>query len=214
MVTRIVPTKPKIHLNPQPDHFRLGYGLHPNRFRTQATGSRHRQPEPKRQWQIMLTLIKLAEMPPPGEQPGVFSKVYIDKGKDEDGIDFENLVLVVDLDRADSTGKKFQLERTYNVKLKRGVTAFRNDFYIWSGRKLTDYDLATFEPEKWMTGKPVKLVVRHRKDGKKSVAVIDQFKRTVIEPAKDAEAANPTTSPAPAQEPAATQGGNHSESSN
>ena len=162
----------------------------------------------------MLTLMTIEEIPPPGEQPGVFSKVFIEKGKDEDGIDFENLVVVVDLDAFDSTGKKFQLKKTYNVKLKRGVTAFRNDFHIWSGRKLTDYELSKFEPDKLMTGKPVTLVVRHRKEGKKNVAVIDQFKRTVIEPAKGAEPANPTTSTAAAQEPAATQEGNQSESSN
>jgi len=80
----------------------------------------------------------------------------------------------------DSTGKIFQLKKTYNLNFPRGLTAFRNDYFDWSGHKLTDYELSKFDAEKLMDDKPVKLVVRHRKDGKKSVAVIDRFLRTVI----------------------------------
>jgi len=129
----------------------------------------------------MLTLMKIEEMAPPGEQMGVFTKVSIETKKDEIGVEIKNLNLDIDLDAVDSAGKKFPLRKTYRVDLKRGVTAFRNDFEAWSGRKLTDYELAKFEADKLMAGKPVKLVVRHRKEGKKTVAVVDRFLRTVIE---------------------------------
>jgi hypothetical protein len=129
----------------------------------------------------MLTLMKIEEMPPPGEQTGVFTKVSIQTGKDDVGIEIKKLNLDIELDAVDSAGKKFPLQKTYRVDLKRGVTAFRNDFLAWSGRKLTDYELSKFDAEKLMKGKPVRLVVRHRKEDKKSVAVVDKFLRTVIE---------------------------------
>ena len=124
-------------------------------------------------------LIHIEEIPAPGEHTGVFTKVFIKTGKDENNVDFKHLVSGVELDAKDSTGKKFLLERTYNIGIGRGVTAFRNDYFDWSGRKLTDYELSKFDADTLMNGKPVKLVIRHRKDGKKSVAVVDRFLRTV-----------------------------------
>jgi len=134
----------------------------------------------KEKWQIMLKLMNIMEIPHPGEQTGVFTKVSIKTGKDENGIEFKHLVSGVELDAMDSTGKKFQLEKTYNISFPRGLTGFRNDYFDWSGHKLTDYELSKFDAEKLMNGKPVKLAVRHRKEGKKTVAVIDRFLRTII----------------------------------
>ena len=111
----------------------------------------------------------------------MFTQVTIKTGKDAVGVETKNLNLDLDLDAVDSTGKKFLLTKTYRIDLKRGVTAFRNDYEAWSGRKLTDYELSRFEPDSLMKGKAVKLVVRHRKEGKKTVAVVDKFLRTVIE---------------------------------
>lgn len=128
----------------------------------------------------MLKLITIEEIPAPGDQTGVFTQVSIKTGKDDNGVEFKNLVSGVELDATDSTGKKFQLEKTYNINFQRGLTAFRNDYFEWSGHKLTDYELSKFDAEKLMNGKPVKLVIRHRKDGKKTVAVIDRFLRTSI----------------------------------
>jgi len=167
----------------------------------------------------MLTLMKIEEIAPPAEQTGVNTQVSIKIGKDDNGVDFKNLDWEIDLDAVDSTGKKFRLKRTYRIDLKRGVTAFRNDFAAWSGRKLTDYELSKFDAEQLMKGKPVKLVVRHRKEGKKTVAVIDRFLRTVIEQVpkpeeKDAAAVKSEAPTAPAPAPAATQEGNQSESTN
>ncbi len=124
-------------------------------------------------------LIHIDDIPKPGEHDGVFTQVSIKTGKDEDGIDFKHLVAGIELDATDSAGKKFRLEKTYNIKLLRGVTAFRNDYFTWSGQKLTDYALSKFD-ENLMNGKPVKLVIRHRKEGKKLVPVIDRFLRTVM----------------------------------
>ena len=132
----------------------------------------------------MIALIRIEEIAPPGEQTGVFTQVTIKTGKDAVGVETKNLNLDLDLDAVDSTGKKFLLTKTYRIDLKRGVTAFRNDYEAWSGRKLTDYELSRFEPDSLMKGKAVKLVVRHRKEGKKTVAVVDKFLRTVIEEAK------------------------------
>lgn len=129
---------------------------------------------------MSLELLKIEELPAPGEQTGAFTKVAIKTGKDESGVEFKHLVSGVELDETDSTGAKFQLVKTYNINFARGLTAFRNDFTDWSGRKLTDYELSKFDADKLMNGKPVKLVVRHRKDSKNSVAVIDRFLRTVI----------------------------------
>ena len=127
---------------------------------------------------MSLELLKIEELPAPGEQTGVFTKVAIKTGRDENGVDFKNLVSGVELEATDSAGKKFQLEKTYNITIARNLTAFRNDFTDWSGRKLTDYELSKFDAEKLMNGKAVKMVIRHRKEGKKSVAVIDRFIRT------------------------------------
>lgn len=127
----------------------------------------------------MLSLISIVEIPAPGEHNGVFTKVYIKTGKDENAVDFMHLVAGVELDATDSTGKKFQLEVTYNINLGRGLTAFRNDYRDWSGHKLTDYELSKFDADTLMSGKPVRLVVRHRREGKKFFAVIDRFLRTV-----------------------------------
>ena len=127
----------------------------------------------------MLKLITIEEIPAPGEHTGTFTKLAIEQGKDDNGVEFKNLVAGVDLDATDSAGTKFHLKKTYNIIFPRGLTAFRNDYFDWSGHKLTDYELSKFDAEKLMKGKSVKLVVRHRKDVKKSVAVIDRFLRTV-----------------------------------
>jgi len=124
--------------------------------------------------------MTIAEIPAPGDHIGLFTKVAIETGKDESDVAFKNLVADVDLNATDSTGAKFQLKKKYNLNFPRGLTAFRNDYFDWSGRKLTDYELSKFDPEKLINGKPVKLVVRHRKEGKKSVAIIDRFLRTSI----------------------------------
>ena len=127
----------------------------------------------------MLKLLSIEEIAAPGEQTGVNAEVAIKIGKDDHGIEFKHLVWEVDLDKRDSQSKQFRLGKTYNIMFARGLTSFRNDYFDWSGHKLTDYELAKFDAEKLMNGKPVKLVIRHRKDGKKSVAVIDRFLRTV-----------------------------------
>jgi hypothetical protein len=124
--------------------------------------------------------MKIEEIPPPGEQTGVNTRISTKSGKDDSGVEFNHLEWGVELDAMDSTGKKFQLNKTYNIGIARGITSFRNDYLAWSGHKLTDYELSKFDAEQLMNGKPVKLVVRHRKDGKKTVAVIDKFLRTVI----------------------------------
>ena len=124
--------------------------------------------------------MTIDEIPAPGEHTGVFTQVSIKPGKDENGVEFKQLVAGVELDATDSTGKKFQLEKAYRINIPRSLTAFRNDYFDWSGHKLTNYELNKFFPEKLMNGKPVKLAVRHRKDGKKLVPVIERFLRTVI----------------------------------
>jgi hypothetical protein len=128
--------------------------------------------------------MTIPEIPAPGDHTGTFTKVSIETGKDENNVDFKNLVAGVELEAEDSAGKPFQLNKTYNINFTRGLTAFRNDYFDWSGHKLTDYELSKFDADKLMKGKPVKLVIRHRKDGKKFVPVIDRFLRTTIPQSK------------------------------
>ena len=154
--------------------------MHPPSLRQTTKPGRGKTSQDKLKGKKMLTLISIQEIPPTGEQTGVFTKVSIKTGKDEDGVDFKHLISGIALDATDSSGTKFLLEKTYNLNLPRGITAFRNDYFDWSGRKLSDYELSKFDADTLMNGKPVKLVLRHRKDGKKSVAVIDRFLRTII----------------------------------
>ena len=127
---------------------------------------------------MTLQIISIQEIARPGEQTGIYSNVAIKTGKDDNNVDFKHLNVDVDLDEKDSTGKKFQLSKTYNIALPRGLTAFKNDYKVWSGRKLTDFELASFDAEKLMKNQPVKLVVKHRIEGKVTKAVIERFLRT------------------------------------
>ena len=123
---------------------------------------------------MILNLIKTKDLPPSGKQLGNFLNVAPDSGKDDDGQDFNHLVVKVELDAIDKAGKKYQLEKRYNLD-GRGLGLFRNDYKSWSGRKLKDQDLVAFDADTLMKGQRATVVVKARKDGKEFIAVIDTF---------------------------------------
>ncbi len=123
---------------------------------------------------MVLNLIKPKDIPAIGKHPGTFLDVAKATGKDQDGNEFNRLVVKGELDTTDKTGKRFPFEKQYNLE-GRGVAMFRDDFRSWSERKLTDQELAAFDADKLMNRQRVIVVVKHRKDGKDTLAAVDTF---------------------------------------
>src|ERR1039458_3582602 len=55
---------------------------------------------------MLLKLLKMNDVPPSGKQLGTFVNVESVSGKDEDGHEFNHLVVRVELDATDKVGKK------------------------------------------------------------------------------------------------------------
>ena len=123
---------------------------------------------------MLLKLLKMNDVPPSGKQLGTFVNVESVSGKDEDGHEFNHLVVRVELDATDKVGKKYQLEKRFNLD-GRGLAAFRNAYKSWSGRKLKDQELAAFDADALMKGQRVTVVIKPKKEGKDYIAVIDAF---------------------------------------
>jgi hypothetical protein len=98
----------------------------------------------------MLTLIETnPNMVPPGTYRGMFLHAEVEKGKDDEGNEFKDLVVSIELDVQDPDGKKFQMEKRYSLLPRaRGLATFRKDYRDWSGKKLTDKELATFDEDR------------------------------------------------------------------
>ena len=123
----------------------------------------------------MIVIKKLPAVAPKGQNLGVFSDIKQETGKDDLGKDFNRLKKIVTLEAKNPDGKPYTVEKTYNL-LGRGVRDFQADFLSWSGRLLTDEELAAFDAEAAMKGKPVIVEISHRKEGKnKLVADIEKF---------------------------------------
>lgn len=124
---------------------------------------------------MTITLKKIPAVAPKGHNPGVFTDITQEIGKDDLGKDYNRLKVVVTLEAKDPDGKPFQVEKTYNL-LGRGVRDFRADFLAWSDRLLTEDELGSFNADSEMKGKAVIVELSHRKDGKnKLVAEIEKF---------------------------------------
>lgn len=123
---------------------------------------------------MILNLIKPKNIPSIGKHLATFLDITHESGKSEDGSEFNRLVVTTELEATDKEGRKFTLVKTYNLD-GRGLTAFREDYRSWSSRKLTDKDLESFDAENMMKGQPLAVLVKHRKDGKDTIAVIDAF---------------------------------------
>jgi hypothetical protein len=123
---------------------------------------------------MALNLIGVKDLPPSGRQLGNILDVTTVAGKNEDGMDFKDLVLRAELDATDKAGKKYQLEKRYNV-LGLGLSKFRRDFKDWSGRKLKDQDLVAFDADTLMKGQRATFEIKPRKEGKQMVAVINRL---------------------------------------
>lgn len=123
----------------------------------------------------LLTIKELPAVPPKGQSPGFFSGIKIETGKDDLGKDYKRLRNAVTLEAKGPDGKPFKVEKVYNL-LGRGVRDFQADFLSWSGRLLPDEELAAFDAEGAMNGKPVVVDLSHRKTGKNKLeAEIEKF---------------------------------------
>jgi hypothetical protein len=123
---------------------------------------------------MLLNLIEVSDVPAIGQHKGIFTDIQKNDGKDADGNEFKHLVVSVELETTDSAGKKYVLNKQYNLQ-GRGVAGFRNDYKSWCNKKLSDKDLAAFDADKLMRGQAGLVVVKHSKDGKDTIAVIDTF---------------------------------------
>jgi|ERR1039458_1687351 hypothetical protein len=123
---------------------------------------------------MALNLIKVKDLPQAGKQLGNILDVTTAEGKNEDGIDFKDLVLRAELDATTKTGEKYQQEKRYNL-LGRDLSIFRNDYQSWSGRKLKDQDLVAFDADTLMKGQRATFEIKLKKNGKEMVAVIHRL---------------------------------------
>lgn len=150
----------------------------PIRFITQANRNLAVSHRRKGNWQtqnMKITLKKMPAVAPRGQNRGVFTDLKVEAGKDDLGKDYNRLTVIVTLEAKDPDGKAYQVEKTYNL-LGRGVREFQADFLSWSGRLLTDEELAAFDAETAMKAKWVIVELSHRKEGKnKLVTDIDKF---------------------------------------
>jgi hypothetical protein len=148
----------------------------PVRFNQQVNRSLAVSRRRKGNWQyiMMLNLMKVSDVPAIGQHKGIYADIKTASGKNAEGNEFKDLIVSTELETTDSTGKPYRLDKKYNL-LNRGLATFRGDYKSWSGKKLSDKDLAAFDADKLMKGKSVIVVVKHGKDGKDLVARIDTF---------------------------------------
>jgi hypothetical protein len=123
---------------------------------------------------MTLKLIEVKDLPQAGKQLGTLVDLVMAVGKDEDGQDFKDLVLTGDLDATDKAGKKYRVEKRYNL-LGRGLGIFRTDYHSWSGRKLKDKDLVEFDSDKLIKNQRATFDINLKKQGTEMVAVIDRL---------------------------------------
>jgi hypothetical protein len=123
---------------------------------------------------MLLNLIKTNDIAPSGKQLGTTIDLLRDTGTDEEGNERDDLVLSGELDAADKTGRHYRLVKRYKLgPNSRGLATFRTDYQSWSGRKLRDQDLVAFDADTLVKNKRAVFVVKHKKDGKELVAVLD-----------------------------------------
>lgn len=133
-----------------------------------------------------IQIKKMAKVAPKGQNRGTFKQIVQETGTDKLGKEFNKMKVPVTLEAKDAEGNPYLVEKTYNL-LGRGAQEFQTDFFSWSGRLLTDEELASFDCDTEMTGKPVIVELSHRKVGKnKLVPEIEKF--LPVQP--DAKASN------------------------
>src|SRR5512142_1843059 len=63
----------------------------------------------------VIILKKMPEVAPKGQNPGVFTDIKQETGKDDLGKDFNRLKKIVTLEAKDADGKPYTVEKTYNL---------------------------------------------------------------------------------------------------
>ena len=87
------------------------------------------------------------EVPPEGEQPGVFADVIQTVKTDKRGRNYSYLVLVGELAARKSSGKRFTATCSFNLHDARGLGNLRKLLQIWRNSDELP-DLSGFDPEK------------------------------------------------------------------
>lgn len=80
----------------------------------------------------------------------------------------------MDLDPLDATGKKEQVEERYKLNTW-GLKALARDFLAWSGKKLTETELANFDGEKLLVGQRVTVILKRKKAGEESPPAVSKY---------------------------------------
>ena len=117
----------------------------------------------------------MADIAPRGNNTARFIDLKQTTRKSKTGVLQPALQLTVELDKKNKSGIPFQVDRFYNLGTRaQGVTQFVKDCLAWSGRRLTPEELDAFDPSQ-LVGKPVTVVISHRKEGKTYQPVIEEF---------------------------------------
>lgn len=91
------------------------------------------------------------EVPPEGEQAGVFAEAIIVRKADKRNRQYNALVLIGELTATKSNGKRFIATSSYNLDNARGINRLRETLKVWRGSD-TLPDLGSFDPEKEFLG--------------------------------------------------------------
>jgi hypothetical protein len=111
---------------------------------------------------------------PRGHNRGVFTQIKNETGTDKLGHEYNRLMVTVGLEAKNPEGQPYRVTKTYNL-LGRGARKFQEDFFSWTGRRLTDEQLNSFDEKGEMEGKAVVVDISYRQQGSKLVEEIKGF---------------------------------------
>jgi hypothetical protein len=120
------------------------------------------------------TLLKRPEIAPKDMQPGVITVVTKLTGTNN-GEEFEQMDIPVQLEAKDSKGQPFTLTKSYNLaESGRGIAMFLKDYNSLMNTNLTKTDLYDFDPRS-LNGMHVVVEVAYSQIGSEVVSVIKSF---------------------------------------
>lgn len=122
----------------------------------------------------IIILKKAPAITPRGKHRGRFVEAKQAIGEDKFGVEHNNLIVSVELEDKDKSGKPYRIEKQYNL-LGRGVSAFATDFKSWNRRAMTEEEIEGFNPDDLIKDKQVTVEIAHRGGGQNKVAYIKEF---------------------------------------
>jgi hypothetical protein len=121
------------------------------------------------------------EVPPDGEQPGVFAEAVIVRKADKRNRHYNALVLIGELAATKSNGKKFVAAASFNLENARGINRLREMLKVWRGTNDLP-DLSSFDPEQEFLGKGFLAQPAVEDKGGKRELRLARLKRGIGEP--------------------------------